>query len=75
MCVVAPLQEDQLELLKQQTKRELQKQFDGEIHQMITKKDQEAAELRRQLKLVKREMRTEIEELQVRELHYFTKLL
>ena len=74
MCV-APLQEDQLELLKQQTNKELQKQLDGEIHQMITKKDQEAAELRRQLELVKREMRTEIEELQVRELHYFTKLL
>ena len=47
----------------EKTKTELQKQFDGEIHQMITKKDQEAAELRKELELFKRKMRTEIEEL------------
>ena len=61
---VTPLQETRLKLLKQQTKRDLQKQFDEQIHQVITKKDQEAAELRRQLELVKGEMKTEKEKLQ-----------
>jgi len=54
-----PPQEDQLEILKQQAKEELQKQFEEEMQQMIAKRNQEAAEHKKQLESVKREMETQ----------------
>lgn len=65
------MQVDQLDLLQQQMKRELQKQFEDEIHQIVTNRDQEVFELRKELEIVKNEMQRDEEKMQeVCEPHY-----